>query len=195
MNSSNQRADNVFKIFLNVFNLSCLIYNSPRVRNLFFYGEDVMKCVVASMLLLSSLSSFAGAVTLEKSSLEGLSGERLPILKGSYSREVEFSTLTIPTRGSVVLSCEVKLPRYSSSTYSFYVSPRAGSFGPIEARFILKDAYIVRTIGSKIYSTNNQYQAAPNSTFFYITDVKQSNLATVVDLSNMPVGTTANCGF
>ena len=160
-----------------------------------FYGEDVMKRVVASALLISSLSSFAGAVTLEKSSVEGLSGERLLALKGNYSREVELSTMNVPARGSIVLSCEVKLPRYSSLEHNFYVSPRVGYFGPIEARFILKDAYIVRTIGSKIYTTNNQYLAAPDSTFFYITDVKQSNQAVVVDLSNTPVGTTVNCGF
>jgi len=154
-----------------------------------------MKRIVASALLLSSLSSFAGAAVLERLPAEGLAVESLPIAKGSYSREVEISTNNIPARGSVVLSCEVKLPRYSSLTYSFYVSPRSGDFGPIEARFILKDSYIVRTIGSKIYTTNNQYQAAPDSTFFYITQVKQSNRAVVMDLSYMPQGATVSCGF
>lgn len=154
-----------------------------------------MKRVVASALLISSFSSFAGAMTLEKSSVDGLSGERLSIVNENYSNEVELSTMKVPARGSVVLSCEVKLPRYSSLVYDFYVSPRVGNFGPIEARFVLKDAYIVRTIGSKIYTTNNQYLAAPDSTFFYITDVKQSNQAVVVDLSHMPIGTTANCSF
>jgi hypothetical protein len=154
-----------------------------------------MRRVVASALFISSFSSFAGAAMLEKSSVEGLSGEMLSIVNENYFKEVELSTAKVPARGSVVLSCEVKLPRYSSLGYNFYVSPRAGDFGPIEARFVLKDAYIVRTIGSKIYSTNNQYSAAPDSTFFYITDVKRNNQAVVIDLSNMPDGTTANCTF
>lgn len=154
-----------------------------------------MKHVIFSTLFLSSLSLFAAMPGLEALSRDGLPVEGLPCVEGINAREIQCSTANIPARGSVVLSCEATLPHFSPLTYSFYVSPRAGDFGPIEVRFRLNDAYIVRTIGSKIYTTNNQYLAAPNATFFYITQVKQSNQAVVVDLSHMPEETTVNCTF
>jgi len=146
-----------------------------------------MKCVVMSTLLLSSsLTAFAVAPAREALDL---------IQSDDSKKEVVLSTQTIPAQGAVVVRCDVKLPRFYSEHFVFYVSPKHGDFGQIREQYFTEKRFTSIPIGSKIYTTNNQYGYALNSTIFYITRVKQSNEAIVLDLSHMPDGTTANCTF
>ena len=143
-----------------------------------------MKCIVASVLFLSSLSSFAISPAREALDL---------IQHDDLKKEVMLSTQNIPNRGTVVVRCDVRLPRFYTEHFAFYVSPKHGDFGQINEQYFTEKVFNSIPIGSKIYTTNNQY--ALNSTIFYITRVKQSNEAIVMDLSHMPDGTTANCTF
>jgi len=144
-----------------------------------------MKSVVVAALLCSSLSALAVSPVRES----------LDVMQSYHPKEVMLSTKNIPAQGTVVVRCEVKLPRFNNEHFTFYVSPQRGDFGQIKEQFFTDKGFVSIPIGSKVYTTNNQYRDAMNSTFFYITRVKQSNEAVVVDLNNMPDGTTANCTF
>lgn len=147
----------------------------------------MMKCVIMGALLLSSsLTAFAIAPVRE--ALDVISTD-------DSKKEVILSTQSIPAQGTVVVRCDVKLPRFYSEHFAFYVSPKNGDFGQIKEQYFTEKRFTSIPIGSKIYTTNNQYGYALNSTIFYITRVKQSNEAIVIDLTHMPDGTTANCTF
>jgi|GEM_PF-1815023 len=145
-----------------------------------------MKNIIAIALLTSSFGSFAVAPVREALDL---------IQRDDSTKEVILSTKSIPAQGTVVVRCDVKLPRFYSEHFAFYVSPKHGDFGQIKEQYFTEKVFNSIPIGSKIYTTNNQYGYALNSTIFYITRVKQSNEAIVMDLSHMPDGTTANCTF
>lgn len=144
-----------------------------------------MKYVVASVLFLSSWHAFAIAPAREA----------LDMIPNTELQQIMFSTQSIPAQGSVVVRCDVKLPGFYSEHFVFYVSPKQGDFGQIKEQYFSEKRFVSIPIGSKIYTTNNQYGYALNSTIFYITRVKQSNEAIVIDLKHMPDGTTANCTF
>ncbi|MDF1684100.1 MAG: hypothetical protein P1U36_05540 [Legionellaceae bacterium] len=145
-----------------------------------------MKYITVSALLFSSsLSAFAISPAREA----------LDMIQSSNPKEVMLSTQSIPAQGSVVVRCDVKLPNFYREHFAFYVSPKNGDFGQIKEQYFTEKVFNSIPIGSKIYTSNNQYGYALNSTIFYITRVKQSNEAIVMDLSHMPDGTTANCTF
>jgi hypothetical protein len=142
--------------------------------------------IISVLLLSSSLTAFAIAPVREALDL---------IQYNELKKEMLFSTQSIPAQGTVVVRCDVKLPRFYSEHFAFYVSPKNGDFGQIKEQYFTEKRFTSIPIGSKIYTTNNQYGYALNSTIFYITRVKQSNEAIVIDLTHMPDGTTANCTF
>lgn len=144
-----------------------------------------MKYLNASLLLMVSMGVFAVSPAREA----------LDIIPSKQANEVVFSTNSIPAQGSVVVRCDVKLPHFYSEHFAFYVSPQYGDFGQIKEQYFSGKNFISIPVGSKIYTTNNQYGYALNSTIVYITRVKQSNEAIVIDLSHMPDGTTADCTF
>jgi len=145
-----------------------------------------MKYIITSFLLICScLSAFAIAPARE--ALERVSN--------TEPQQIMFSTQSIPAQGSVVVRCDVKLPDFYREHFAFYVSPKHGDFGQIKEQYFYEKRFVSIPLGSKIYTTNYQYGYALNSTVFYITRVKQSNEAIVIDFMHMPDGTTANCTF
>ena len=144
-----------------------------------------MKPVVVIILLISSFSVFAVSPAREE----------LPVIQNNNPKEVMLSTRNIPAEGTVVVRCDVTLPRFNSEHFIFYVSPMHGDFGQVNEQYFSDKGFVSIPIGSKIRTTNNQYVSALESTLFYITRVKQSNEAIVFDLTNLPDGTTASCSF
>jgi len=144
-----------------------------------------MKRVIASALLLSSFAACA----------ETTVDEELPVIPGSNSNEMMLSTMNIPERASVLVSCNVTLPHHYKSQFSFYVTPRVGDFGAIEKLVIYSTSSegsvaVTQYIGSKMYIGRRLRTKS-----FLITHVKQSNEAIVFDLSTMPGDTTVSCTF
>ncbi|MDF1828112.1 MAG: hypothetical protein P1U39_07515 [Legionellaceae bacterium] len=146
----------------------------------------IKQVVLYGLLISASLSAFAIAPAREALNL---------IQYDELKKEALFSTQSIPAQGSVVVRCEVKLPDFYRDHFAFYVSPKHGDFGQIKEQYFYEKRFVSIPLGSKIYTTNYQYGYPLNTTIFYITRVKQSNEAIVIDLTHMPDGTTANCTF
>ncbi len=123
--------------------------------------------------------------------------DMLDAVPGSNPKEVVLSTENIPEHASVLVRCNVNLPHYFESHFSFYVTPRVGKFGSIEDRTFYNDSKVLEVvnIGSKIYTTNNKFKNSPQLTTFYITDVTRAHEAVVMDFTNMPDSTTVECTF
>lgn len=123
--------------------------------------------------------------------------ETLEVFQGSNPKEVQLSTMNIPEHADVVVRCEVSVPLQYRSHFNFYVAPRVGKFGLIEERTYYKDtkALEIITIGSKIYTNVSHAETGSNVTYFYITQVKQSNEAIVMDMRNLPDEATVVCTF
>jgi hypothetical protein len=123
--------------------------------------------------------------------------ETLEVFQGNNIKEIQLSTMNIPEHADVVVRCEISVPLQHRSHFNVYVMPRVGNFGLIEERNYYTDTKTLEivTIGSKIYTNVSDAETGSNVTYFYITQVKQSNEAIVMDMRNLPDEATVVCTF